>query len=222
MHKAWRNDWWWWTFLPNTIIEWLVKQSKGESVDPLFWVLFSLYLFWAFPPLLEHPEEDIWTGGLASWSRSCMGHVAVELARAMVVVGRWCHPPRTNSEVENGLREKIGAGEGNKKGGREKEKKKGGGRWSEEDTFMKGVLELRERLLQRKGKWHEEAMSWRGDSTGMVSVSWISLLPYRFVYDFWGLLSFCLFILMFEYEHWGFYYVLVESELVCLHSMFGF
>ena len=79
-----------------------------------------------------------------------------------------------------------------------------GVRWSEEDTFMKGVLELRERLLQRKGKLHEEAMSWRGDSTGMVSVSWISLLPYRFVYDLWGLISFCLFILMFEYEHWGF------------------
>ena len=34
-----------------------------------------------------------------------------------------------------------------------------GVRWSEEDTFMKGVLELRERLLQRKGKLHEEAMS---------------------------------------------------------------
>ena len=167
MHKAWRNDWWWWTFLPNTIIEWLVKQSKGESVDPLFWVLFSLYLFWAFPPLLEHPEEDIWTGGLASWSRSCMGHVVVELARAMVVVGRWCHPPRTNSEVENGLREKIGAGEGNKKGGREKEKKKGEGGglrrirlWKVFWSLERGCYKERESGMKRQWVEGEIAQVW--------------------------------------------------------------
>ena len=111
--------------------------------------------------------------------------------------------------------------------------------WSERERGGKIFLEGHGSFLERQvlaserviSSWSErgarlvflrERFGRGGDSTCMLSVSWISLLPYRFVYDFWGLLSFCLFILMFEYEHLGFYYVLVESRLVCLHFMLGF
>lgn len=84
-------------------------------------------------------------------------------------------------------------------------------------------LGSREEKQRRGGVPGGRKFSWRGESTGMVFVSWIFLLPYRFVCDFWGLISFSLFIVMLEHEHWGFCYVfLVESGLCCFHFLFGF